>query len=75
VLDIREKRFCFKKEECEEKKERKSSHEMIGQNTQKFEIQLNILAWENVWKVCSQFPRSLKLARIKEKRKPKRKGV
>jgi hypothetical protein len=48
---------------------------MIGQNTQKFEIQLNILAWENVWRVWSHFPRSLKLARIKEKRKPKRKGV
>jgi hypothetical protein len=37
---------------------------MIGQNTQKFEMQLNILAWENVWEVWSQFPRSLKLARI-----------
>jgi hypothetical protein len=42
VLDTREKRFCFKKEE---KKERKSSHEIIGQNTQKFEMQFNILAW------------------------------
>jgi hypothetical protein len=33
VLGLREKRFCFKKEEWEEKKE-KSSHEMMVQNKQ-----------------------------------------
>jgi hypothetical protein len=45
VLGTREERFCFKKEERKENKERKSSHEMIGHNTQIFEMQFNILAW------------------------------
>jgi hypothetical protein len=30
------------------------------------------LAWGGFWKVWSQSPRSLKLARIKEEKKPKR---
>jgi hypothetical protein len=48
---------------------------MIGQGTQKFEMKYQHSSLENIWRVWSQFPRSLKLARIKEKRKPQRKGV